>query len=463
MTFEELRLCLEQGEGVSLEFKRCGNKPEKDVFETICSFANRQGGNIFLGVNDDGSIVGIDKDRVTEIQRNIISVVNNQNVFNVAPAVEAETIGVDKGAILRIWVPFGPSVYRFKGEVYDRVGDVDVRLKSDAQISGLYIRKQDYFSERKIYPFLRMRDLRDDVFSRIRLLAGSRRAGHPWLGLSNEELLKSAGLYIRDPETGVEGLTRAAALLVGTDEAIASVCPAYRTDAVVKIQDKDRYDDRLTVKTNLVDAYDQLLEFMQKHLPDRFYLEGIQNVSIRDVICRELIANSLMHREYSSNLPAQILIEGDGVRTINASRSVFSGRITLDSFSPRPKNPLIEGFFAQIGRAEELGSGTRILFRYVPIYSGLEPVLEEGDVFRTFVSSPDIQEASGLEGRSDAGGRAVGDAIARMLDTDGYATVPGVMQISGASRRTVSRKFAQMTASGALKAEGATRSRRYVR
>ena len=140
MTLEELRLRLDQGEGVSLEFKRCGSKPEKDVFETICSFANRQGGDIFLGINDDGSIAGIDKDRIVEIQRNIVNVVNNQNVFNVAPAVEVESVDYGEAAVLRIWVPFGPSVYRFKGEVYDRVGDVDVRLKSDAQISGLYIR-----------------------------------------------------------------------------------------------------------------------------------------------------------------------------------------------------------------------------------------------------------------------------------------------------------------------------------
>ena len=32
------------GEGMNLEFKRCGGKVERDVYETICSFANRQGG-----------------------------------------------------------------------------------------------------------------------------------------------------------------------------------------------------------------------------------------------------------------------------------------------------------------------------------------------------------------------------------------------------------------------------------
>ena len=34
-----------QGEGIGLEFKRCGNQLGADVFETICSFASRQGGS----------------------------------------------------------------------------------------------------------------------------------------------------------------------------------------------------------------------------------------------------------------------------------------------------------------------------------------------------------------------------------------------------------------------------------
>ena len=59
MTPRELRAVLAQGEDASVEFKRCGAQPERDTFETVCSFANRQGGTIFLGVNDDGTIEGI--------------------------------------------------------------------------------------------------------------------------------------------------------------------------------------------------------------------------------------------------------------------------------------------------------------------------------------------------------------------------------------------------------------------
>ena len=46
---------IQTGEGISVEFKRCGSQPGQDMFETICSFANRQGGSILLGVRDDGA------------------------------------------------------------------------------------------------------------------------------------------------------------------------------------------------------------------------------------------------------------------------------------------------------------------------------------------------------------------------------------------------------------------------
>ena len=32
---------IQTGEGISIEFKRCGSQPRQDTFETICSFANR--------------------------------------------------------------------------------------------------------------------------------------------------------------------------------------------------------------------------------------------------------------------------------------------------------------------------------------------------------------------------------------------------------------------------------------
>lgn len=52
----ELLTLMEQGEGLTVEFKKSQKDITKDVYETVCSFSNRDGGHIFLGVKDGVSI-----------------------------------------------------------------------------------------------------------------------------------------------------------------------------------------------------------------------------------------------------------------------------------------------------------------------------------------------------------------------------------------------------------------------
>ena len=77
---------LNNGESQTVEFKRCGNQPEEDFYQTVCSFANRYGGHIFLGVADDGTVTGIRKDRLLPLERTIANALSNPKLFNSAPA-----------------------------------------------------------------------------------------------------------------------------------------------------------------------------------------------------------------------------------------------------------------------------------------------------------------------------------------------------------------------------------------
>lgn len=43
----------------------------KDVYETVCSFSNRDGGHIFLGVKDNGTILGVDKGCVEQMKTDL--------------------------------------------------------------------------------------------------------------------------------------------------------------------------------------------------------------------------------------------------------------------------------------------------------------------------------------------------------------------------------------------------------
>ncbi|GHT54010.1 hypothetical protein FACS189451_08360 [Bacteroidia bacterium] len=133
----------------------------------------------------------------------------------------------------------------------------------------------------------------------------------------------------------------------------------------------------------MIEAYSRLMAFIRKHTPDRFYLEGNQRRSIRELIFREMVANLLVHREYSIRHPARITIYKGTVVSENGTIPNTMGLITPENVVPHPKNPTISDFFRQLGWVEDLGSGIRNMFHYCPIYvKDAMPIMEEGDVFK---------------------------------------------------------------------------------
>lgn len=224
-----------------------------------------------------------------------------------------------------------PEVHSYKKVIYDRVDDADVKVTATGAIAQMYIRKQNIFTEKKIYPYARMSDLRLDLLPKIRMMARNNAPNgkHSWTSMGDEELLKSAGLYGYDIATGESGFNLAAIMLLGRDDVILNVAPAYVTDALVRKVNVDRYDDREIIKTNLVESYDQLLEFARKHLPDKFFLEDTTRKSLRNIIVREMVGNTLMHREFTSSYTAKFVIEKDK-NVCGKCKSCVKGRLYYD-------------------------------------------------------------------------------------------------------------------------------------
>lgn len=213
----------------------------------------------------------------------------------------------------------------------------------------------------------------------------ARNQNHSWKDMMDEELLRSANLILIDPETNKEGITLAAILLFGKDNSIMSVLPQHKTDAIFRVENKDRYDDRDVVITNLIDSYDRLISFGQNHLNDLFVLDGMVNVNARDIILREIISNTLAHRDYSSRFPAKMIIDDEKIIIKNSNMAHGMGVLNLEKFEPFSKNPTISKVFREIGLADELGSGMRNTYKYTYLYSGEKPIFEEDDVFRTII------------------------------------------------------------------------------
>ncbi len=395
---QKLQELISQGEGLSIEFKACRSQLSRDVYQTVCAFLNRHGGTILLGVQNSGEVVGIEPGTAAQIRKDFVTAINNPQKIHPPAYLAIDEVVVDGKTLLHVFVPESSQVHRCNGRIYDRNedGDLDV-TDNTVLVAQLYQRKQATYSENRVFPHLGLDDLDPDLIARCRKIARLRWEDHPWKGMDDLELLKSAQLYQTNSETGVSGVTLAGILLLGKQLPLLNTVPHHRTDLILRKVNLDRYDDRDFVDVNLVESYDRIMAFIHKHLPDPFYLEGTTSISIRDAIFREVASNILIHREYTNAFPAKLIIEYGQVRTENSSRPHGFGRLDPQNFTPFPKNPVIAKFFRQIGRADELGSGMRKMMKYSRAYGGADPEMIEGDIFRLIIKVPEMNHPTATE------------------------------------------------------------------
>ena len=135
--------------------------------------------------------------------------------------------------------------------------------------------------------------------------------------------------------------------------------------------------------------------FVQKHLSDPFFLQGDVRYSLRDLIFRELIANLLVHREYSSGYPGRLIIYADRVEASNPCIPRTHGILTSQTVVPFQKNPHLSRFFLQLGWVEEVGSGMANIEKWLPLYNKQGRVeFVEDETFTTRVWLPIEEEAT---------------------------------------------------------------------
>ena len=286
--YKKIQHLIDQGEGLTIEFKRATAQLPSNLFETVCAFLNRAGGNILLGVNDDKTIEGINPDKAEAICKNFVNLSNNPQKLFPTFLLDATIVEYNGNQLIHILVPISSQVHKCNGKIFDRSADGDFELNTSEQIKNLYLRKSSVYSENTIYPYLQVTDFENGVVDRVRKMIRIQRPEHPWNEFTDREFFKTAGLWRKDFASNQEGFTLSALLLFGKPETIGSALPHYKIDALLRVRDLERYDDRENIRCNLVEAYDLLMKFVAKHLPDKFYLERDQRISLRETIFREI-------------------------------------------------------------------------------------------------------------------------------------------------------------------------------
>ncbi|GAP71242.1 RNA-binding domain-containing protein [Candidatus Symbiothrix dinenymphae] len=461
---EKIKSIIAQGEGLNVEFKTAHSVLPRSVFETICAFLNRKGGHILLGVKDNGHIEGIMEDSLPTQLKTLADDMNNPKIISPTFYLTSEVVEIDEKKIICIYVPESSQAHTHLNIYYDRNHEGDYRLMTNHQISTLFLRKFDGYTENKVFPYLQMSDFVQEDFDTVRnIVSANTGRTHPWLKMSNEEILRSSKLYRKDDKTGQEGYTMAAALLFGTDVTVGTVCPHYRIDALCRKDDVERYDDRDVIECNLIQAYDRLMAFVQKHTPDRFFLEGIQRKSIRDIIFREMICNLLIHREYAVNFHTSLTVFKETVVTENWNIPYNMGQITPENLKPHSKNPNIAAFFRQLEWVEDLGSGVKKMFHYCPLYlndKNALPVMEESDVFKLTIryekegyETFDFERVSNIKHA---------DKVLKLIQENPKMTIIEMSQRLSVTTRTIKRIIAQLAAEKIIERNGSKKDGYWV-
>ena len=134
MTSKEIKQLIQDGEKIDVEFKESRTALNKDVYNSVCSFNNRNGGHILLGVNNKKQIVGVEEDKVEKIIKEFITSVNNPQKINPSLYLVPTPVDIDGKIVIYIRIPEGYQVCRHNNKIFDRSYEGDINITDSPEL-----------------------------------------------------------------------------------------------------------------------------------------------------------------------------------------------------------------------------------------------------------------------------------------------------------------------------------------
>lgn len=372
MNIEGLIARCESAEGLELEFKAAAEALPESLWETVSAFANTAGGWLLLGITQKGPAIragGVKN--AARVKQDISNLMRNPEKISREVCgpddLKVETVdGVDVIALhVRAAATKEKPVY-IKGNPYRgtflRRNEGDY-LCTKAEVDRMIRDASTESADSAILKGRSRADLDDETFAKYRRRYRQFNPASPWNDYDDDRFLAAIGGYREDPETGMKGLTRAAALMFGKRETLLSLRPRHLIDfrlLPVSANEADvRWEDRIPWEGNLYEAFFQIYPRLVQPLKIPFKLEGPHrlNETASHEALRECLVNALAHTDYAEA----------GVILVKASPQEFVFRNPGDSRVPEedlltkdrsdPRNPVLLKMFRYVSLAEEAGTG----------------------------------------------------------------------------------------------------------
>jgi len=341
MTQHELHAIQQSGEGHKVEFKRNINS---DLAKELVAFANSSGGRVFIGIEDDGIISGI------QINNDLRSRVE-ATARDCDPSVRVELETFNN--ILIVHVPEGKDKpYRCTNGFYVRNGASSVKLSTQEIIE--FIKSEGKVRFENLHP--KTVDYRVD-FDEGALKRFTRLSGISEV-IGAEEILINLGVLYHEQSAPV--LNNAGVLLFAKRPAY-TLPHAVISCVLFKGNTKVHIVDRKILEFDLLTNIDQAVVFLERHLNLSYEIKDIRRKEILEIpkdVIREGIINAVVHRDYFER-GANVVVE------------IFDNRVEISNPGGLPKglkpenfgkhslarNPLITGLLHRCNYIEKAGTG----------------------------------------------------------------------------------------------------------
>lgn len=346
-----------------------------EYLKWICGFANSQGGCIYIGVNDNLEVVGV------EDAKRLMEEIPNKVRDVLGIIVDVNMLKENEKEYIEIVVPPYSNPINYKGQYHYRSGSTKQELKGAALNKFLLERGGIHWDEYLI-PNVEAGELADEAFVRFRREAAENgRVDKEVLEDSNEALLEN--LLLKD-ETGQ--LKRAAVMLFHPNP------EKYVPGAYVKLGFFAGEDDELVFQDEVHGPLMLQVDEVMKLLEERYLIHAIsyekhhrrERIQYPEDSLRESVLNAIANKDYTSGYPIQISVYPDHLSVWNYGQLPEGwtvGRLFVKHPS-MPLNRLLANVFFRSGDIESWGRGYRRIVRGNEAAGLLPPIVETEDGLR---------------------------------------------------------------------------------
>ena len=436
------------------------------IIESVVAFSNTDGGNFYLGVEDDGEITGLHP--AHKNSSGLAAFIANKTVPPVAVEVENYNnylmvtvrksrciVATSSGKILRRRLKADgepENVPMYPHEINTRLSTLNMLDYTALPVPDAVYDDLDG-NER-----LRLREI-------IKKYSGEKNL----LELDDEELDKALRLAVNTDNKIVP--TYCGLLLIGKKERIQELMPTAK--AVFQVLSGTDVVFNEDVDGALLSVFERMETYMTARNSEAEIEEGLFRISVFDFdkrAFREALVNAFCHRDYTMLGRVRVEINDDGLVISNPGGFVEGVNINnLLTAEPHGRNPALADVMKRIGLAERTGRGIDRIFEGSLLYGKPMPDYSESTdtLVKLFIPRglTDKAFAKMISDEQERIGRALPVnflLILNELKRNSRCTITELADAIHSTEAKVKTAIEKLVGSGMVEAVGAGKNRNYM-